>query len=348
MRSIPRFTPETKAQARHLIGSKAELGPHRLAWDLRNAHGIHMSPTTMKRLKRAVRIATDPSPIAIPVPVLAPPPDPNWLFYERKHPHSLWHGDCLEKVLLADTARYSYHLAFLDDYSRGYVFCDLFRQVTTCITITAMIAAMRQWQVIPKQVIFDNGGPFRGKLLAAFCQNLGIKLIHTSPYHPQTNGKVERAFRDDIPEFYRHYDRWDFDVLRRDLPAYVEYRNNVRGHWALGGQPARTRLDEQHRMALPWVLEKLEAYARYEWGHKKVTEAGCLRLLSRHLYLDEALGGQRVTCYETLDGFEVHSADQQVYLLRDYRKWLNHYWRDHGRAIPEDLRFEPHDPVDCP
>ena len=88
-----------------------------------------------------------------------------------------------------------------------------------------MIAAMRQWQVIPKQVIFDNGGPFRGKLLAAFCHNLGIKLIHTTPYHPQTNGKVERAFRDDMPEFYRHYERWDFDVLRRDLPAYVEYRN---------------------------------------------------------------------------------------------------------------------------
>src|SRR2546423_1737688 len=30
---------------------------------------------------------------------------------------------------------------------------------------------------------------------------------------------------------------------------------------ALGGQPSRARLDEQHRMALPWVLEKIEAYA---------------------------------------------------------------------------------------
>ena len=128
-RSMPRFTPEAKTQARHLILSKPELGAHRLAWDLGNAHDIRMSPTTMKRLKRAVRSDTDPSSVAIVVPT------PNWLFYERKHPHSLWHGDCLEKVLLADTVRYSYHLAFLDDYSRGYVFCDLFREVTTCITI---------------------------------------------------------------------------------------------------------------------------------------------------------------------------------------------------------------------
>ena len=101
-------------------------------------------------------------------------------------------------------------------------------------------------------------------------------------------------------------------------------------------------------MALPWVLDQLESYARYEWGHKRATEAGCLRLWNRHLYLDEALAGQRVTCYETLDGFEVRSADQQVYLLRDYRKWQNHYWRNNRRAIPEDLRFEPHDPVACP
>src|SRR5262245_22817073 len=57
-RSVPRFTPEVKTQARHLIVSKAALGPHRLAWDLRNAQGITMSPTTMKRLKRAVRLAT--------------------------------------------------------------------------------------------------------------------------------------------------------------------------------------------------------------------------------------------------------------------------------------------------
>ena len=301
-----------------------------------------MSPTTMKRLKRAVRLETDPASVAVRVPT------PNWRFYERQYPHSLWHGDCLEKVILADTGRQSHHLTFLDDYSRGYVFCDLFREVTTGITIEAMIAAMRQWQVIPKQVLFDNDGPFRGKLLSAFCENLGIELIHSSPHHPQTNGKLERAFRDDMPEFYGHYDTWDFDVLRRDLPAYVEYRNTVRGHWALGGQPALSRLDDQHRMALPWVLDQLEAYARYEWGQRSVTEAGCLRLLSRHFYLDEALAGQRVTCYETLDGLEVYGADQQVYLLRDYRKWRIDYRHNYGRAIPEDLRFEPHDPVECP
>src|SRR4029453_12068843 len=63
-RHLKRPAPEVKTQARHLIMSKAERGPHRLAWDLRNAQGITMSPTTMKRLKRAVRLETDLSPVA--------------------------------------------------------------------------------------------------------------------------------------------------------------------------------------------------------------------------------------------------------------------------------------------
>ena len=86
-----------------------------------------MSPTTMKRLKRAVLIETDPSSVAtLGFPL------PTGSSTNASIPHSLWHGDCLEKVILADTGSpIAYHLAFLDDYSRGYVFCDLFREVTT-------------------------------------------------------------------------------------------------------------------------------------------------------------------------------------------------------------------------
>jgi hypothetical protein len=205
-RSVARCTPEVKTHARHRIGSKAERGPHRLAWDLRNAPGITMSPTTMKRLKRAVCLATDLSPVAPRAPTA------HWLFDERQHLHSRWHGDGLEKVILADPERPSAHLAFLDASSRGDVFCELFREVTTGITIEALLGAMRQWQVMPTQVLWENAGPFRGQLLAAFGQNLGSERSHSSPRHPQTHGKLARAFRDDIPECYRQYERWDFDV----------------------------------------------------------------------------------------------------------------------------------------
>jgi transposase InsO family protein len=326
-----------KEEARRLIEAKPLLGPERLTWELRNVAQLQISPATIKRMKHAMQQAQHP-----------PTPSPPWRFYERHHPHSLWHGDCMEKVFDRTTGRQLYQLTLLDDYSRGYVFCDLFDHIDPRTTIAALSIAMRQWQVIPKAVVFDNSTVFRGKLFEAFCTNLGIQLIHATPRHPQTNGKVERAFRDDMREFYRQYPTWELEALRRALPTYIQYRNQVRGHRALKGPPALMRLAEQHRMAVPWILDTLEQHARYKMMQKKVTPEGALRLFRRHVYLNATLGGQYVTCYETVDGLEAWSANQQVYLLREYRRWQNRYWWNGGQELPTDLRFEPYTPPACP
>ncbi len=56
-----------------------------------------------------------------------------------------------------------------------------------------------------------------------------IRLIHTAVRHLQTNGKLERASRGDMKDFYRRYDEWHLEPLRRDLTDYVYYGNYVRG-----------------------------------------------------------------------------------------------------------------------
>jgi transposase InsO family protein len=336
-RPARRLTPQVKQEARRLIEAKPELGPERLAWELQNVAHMQISPPTIKRMQYAWQQAQTP-----------PPPRPQWRCYERHHPHSLWHGDCLEKVFDQVTGRQLYQMTLLDDYARGYVCCDLLDSIDPPTTIAALCVAMRQWQVIPKGVVFDQGGAFRGTLLEAFCRNLGIRLIHASPQHLQTNGKLARAFRDDMPEFFRHQPIWELEALRRALPAYVQYRNEVRGHRALQGRSAIMRLAEQHRMAVPWVLESLEHYARYPLMHKRVTPEGCLGLFRRQVYLDIELRGKEVTCYETVEGLEVRGTKRRVYLLRDSRRWQNRYRWNLGRDLPEDLRFEPYTPPVCP
>ncbi len=57
-------------------------------------------------------------------------------------------------------------------------------------------------------------------------------------------------------DFYQQQTPWTLAHLRQALPTYVAYRNTIRGHQALGGQPAIGRLREQHRMALPWILNQ--------------------------------------------------------------------------------------------
>jgi transposase InsO family protein len=203
-----RFTDDARQIIRKTIESKLYLGPYRLAWDSQNQHGLQISPSTTRRVKRAILDERHPRP----APAV-------WRFYERKHPHSLWHGDFFEKITLTDEHRTAYQLTLMDDYSRAYVYCDLLREPTLNDTIRAMIAAMRQYHTIPKGVVFDNGSQFKGYLLPAFCSNLGIRLMHSSGCHPQTNGKLERAFRDDRQEYDGQFDAWIFDELMKKLPA---------------------------------------------------------------------------------------------------------------------------------
>ena len=46
----------------------------------------------------------------------------------------------------------------------------------------------------PRVIQSDNGGEFK-KAVEKLCQTLGIKIIRGSPYHPQSQGKVERSHR---------------------------------------------------------------------------------------------------------------------------------------------------------
>ncbi len=57
--------------------------------------------------------------------------------------------------------------------------CRIFYSLapTLCITLQALITAMRHWQVIPTALLFDNGSHFRGTMLRVFCQRLDIELI---------------------------------------------------------------------------------------------------------------------------------------------------------------------------
>jgi transposase InsO family protein len=270
-----RFSEGQKRTIRKRIKEKLCLGPYRLAWDIQNQHRMRISPSTVKRVKNRILEEMNPKPAK-----------PVWQFYERKHPHSLWHGDFLEKVVLTRGGKTAYQFTLLDDYSRAYVHCSLFTEPDEVNVVRGIIAAMREHQTIPKALLFDNGQGFRGNLITTFCRQLGIKLIHTSIQHPQTNGKLERAFRDDMREFYQQYDVWRLYELQQDLPDYVHYRNHIRGHWALGGKPAIIRLREQHFFALPAVLEKLETLARVPVGLRVVRRGGYILLLGQEIYVD--------------------------------------------------------------
>ncbi len=64
-------------------------------------------------------------------------------------------------------------------------------------TITARSVAEGLWSIfvrtsIPERILTDQGSQFCSRLVKELCALIGIEKVQTSPYHPQTNGAVER------------------------------------------------------------------------------------------------------------------------------------------------------------
>ena len=68
-----------------------------------------------------------------------------------------------------------------------------------CTAATAVKAVIEVWICrygVPKLCISDNGRHFTAKQFKAATDTMGIRLKHTTTYHPQSNGIAERRFRD--------------------------------------------------------------------------------------------------------------------------------------------------------
>ncbi len=57
------------------------------------------------------------------------------------------------------------------------------------------IAFFASYGMTVRELLTDNGSPYRATMHAIACRALGIRHLRTRPYRPQTNGKAERFIR---------------------------------------------------------------------------------------------------------------------------------------------------------
>lgn len=144
--------------------------------------------------------------------------------FEREAPNSLWQMDFKGWVKLDDGTR-CHPLTVLDDHSRFALCLDACLNQTGDTVRQRLEKAFRLYG-LPDAFFVDNGTPWgdpsgeRWTRFGVWLLKLGIDVLHSRPYHPQSRGKNERFHRTlaaelfdlrrlhDIAEAQRAFDRW--------------------------------------------------------------------------------------------------------------------------------------------
>ncbi|MCL4219564.1 MAG: integrase core domain-containing protein, partial [Candidatus Hydrogenedentes bacterium] len=84
------------------------------------------------------------------------------------------------------------------------------------------------------RIISDNGPQFVSKDFKEFIRISGMTHVKTSPYYPQSNGKIERWHKSLKAECIRPKTPLSLEDARRVVDEFVTYYNNVRLHAAIG------------------------------------------------------------------------------------------------------------------
>ena len=166
-------------------------------------------------------------------------PKSSFIRFEAKLPNETWQVDSTPWQL-ADGSPVEI-LNFLDDHSRLAVASNSFLTVKAHDVVQAFHSASKTFG-LPASLLSDNGAIFTGKsrrgkvLLELELERLGIVFKHSTPYHPQTCGKVER-FHQTVKRFLRKQPpARSLAELQFQLDAFRDYYNGKRPHRALRRQ----------------------------------------------------------------------------------------------------------------
>jgi transposase InsO family protein len=153
-----------------------------------------------------------------------------------KRVNEMWQTD-FTQFLVVDWGWY-YLSTVLDDYSRYILSYTLSRTMNAKDAERTLKRALSKAEIEKVRVyhkpclLSDNGPAYHSKELAQFLKERRIKHIHGSPYHPMTQGKIERWHRSmkNLVKLQHYYSPSE---LERAISEWVEYYNNQRYHESL-------------------------------------------------------------------------------------------------------------------
>jgi transposase InsO family protein len=173
--------------------------------------------------------------------------------FEHAAPNQLWQMDF--KGHFATDAGRCHPLTLLDDHSR-YLLCLSACADETSQTVQARLSGVFSRYGVPERMTMDNGSPWgdtagRWTALELWLMRQGIRVGHSRPYHPQTQGKLERLHSTLKCELLQGRRFTGLEQAGQAFDRWREIYNQERPHEALDGHTPVTRYHPSSRDYTP-------------------------------------------------------------------------------------------------
>jgi len=196
-------------------------GYRRLAFMMIDADVVYVSPSTVYRVLSNSGLTKRGGK----------PSQKGTGFEQPLKPHEHWHIDI---SYLNIRGTFYYLCSIIDGYSRYIVHWEIRDSMTEADVEIVIERAKEKYPDARPRIISDNGPQFIARDFKEFIRVSGMTHVKTSPYYPQSNGKIERWHQSLKKECIRPKTPLDLDDARRLVGEYVDHYNNARLHSAIG------------------------------------------------------------------------------------------------------------------
>ena len=248
-------------------------------------------------------------------------PKPKVGRFERSRPNELWQMDFKGHFALEDRKR-CHPLTVTDDFSRFNIVLLACADERGKTVQSGLENAFKKYG-LPDTILCDNGSPWGSTnlnrhrprrtitQLESWLIQLGIKMIHGRPYHPQTQGKCERFHRTLKKELLLYNRFKNYGHCQSEFDLWRDKYNLYRPHEGINFEVPANRFKASPRGYPEGSPERVHGV-----NDKllKVSSKGYINYKGRQHYVGEGLRGQFIALREgiNLNKMEVYYCNKKI------------------------------------